>query len=111
MVRRTLGDNVTFLFSLSNDDPPVQTDNIRWLFHTLQSTVDITNSSDNRHILAPDRLSFLIDGITHSDEGEYILQATNEAGTRTGSVFLSISGQKYHSFQFYDSVPVNDSAF
>ena len=94
VVRRTLGDNVTFMFSLSNDDPPVKEVNIRWFFRTLQSTVDITNSSDNRHTLAPNRRSFLIDGITHFDEGEYILQATNEAGIRTGSVFLSISGQK-----------------
>ena len=93
VLHHTFGDNVTFRFSLSNDDPPVQTTNIRWLFHTLRSTVDITDSSDDRHTLALDRLSFLIDGITHTDEGEYILQATNEAGTRTGSVFLSITGQ------------------
>ena len=92
VLQRTLGENVTLMFSLSDDDPSVQTRNIRWFHRTPSSTIDITNSSDNRHTLSSDRLSFLIDGITHTDEGEYILQTTNEAGVRNGSVFLSVTG-------------------
>ena len=92
ILHRSLGNNITFLFILTNDDPPVQTNNIRWLFHTLTTTVDITDSTDNRYTLGDDRLSFIIDGVTHTDEGEYILQATNEAGISRGSVFINIQG-------------------
>ena len=88
----SLGDNVTMRFSLSNDDPPVQTEDIRWFFVVGGSRTDITNSSDNRHTLFPDRLSLLIDGITHFDEGEYVLEATNAAGTGSNSVILSVTG-------------------
>ena len=90
----SLGDNVTMRFSLSNDDPPVQTEDIRWFFVVGGSRTDITNSSDNRHTLFPDRLSLLIDGITHFDEGEYVLEATNAAGTGSNSVILSVTGKQ-----------------
>ena len=88
----SLGGNVTLRFSLSNDDPLVQTEDIRWFFVSSGIRTEITNSSDSRHSLSADRLSFLIDGITHSDEGEYILEATNAAGTGSNSVILSVTG-------------------
>lgn len=91
LIQRSLGDNVTIKFSLASDDPPVKTSNILWFHQTPGSVIDITNSTDDRHILSSDRLSFVIDGITHFDEGEYILQTTNEAGVRRFSVFLSIT--------------------
>ena len=87
-----LGDNVTLRFSLSDDDPLVQTEDISWFFISSRIRTDITNSSDSRHTLSADRLSFLIDGITHSDEGEYLLEATNAAGTGSNSVILSVTG-------------------
>ena len=76
---------------------------------------DITNSTDSRHMLALNRLSLLIDGITHSDEGEYILEATNEAGTRSNSTILTVSGIIYctlyckHNDQFFHSYTTKGS--
>ena len=93
-----LGDNVTLRFSLSDDDPLVQTEDISWFFISSGIRTDITNSSDSRHTLSADRLSFLIDGITHSDEGEYLLEATNAAGTGSNSVILSVTGDVFHFF-------------
>ena len=92
--RRSIGDNVTLMFSLSDDDPPVKTSNIRWFLLEALTSVDITDSTDERHIFSPDRLSFEIDGLTHTDEGEYTIQTTNEAGVSRRSVFITITSRQ-----------------
>ncbi|XP_019853400.1 PREDICTED: hemicentin-1-like [Amphimedon queenslandica] len=91
-LHRQNGDNATITFSLSEDSPLVKTENIRWFLRTVSSFEDITFRSDTRQTLSEDRLSLLIDGITETDEGEYILRATNEAGTGEGTVVISVAG-------------------
>ena len=98
VLHRSIGGNVTLLFSFSDDDPPVRTSNIRWFLHHAGVTTDITNSSDGRHTFTSDRLSFEIDGITHTDEGEYTIQATNEAGISRRSVFVSLTSKLLRLF-------------
>ena len=92
-LHRQNGDNATMIFALSEDSPLVKTNNIRWFLKTVSSFEDITFRSDSRQSLSADRLSLLIDGITESDEGEYILRATNEAGTSEGVIVISVAGK------------------
>ena len=89
---RQPGGTVLFQFNISEDSPPVRTENIRWFFISLNNRVDITDTTDERFNISSDRLSLIIDGVTHTDEGEYLLQATNEAGPGIGVIVLSIAG-------------------
>ena len=89
---RSSGSNATLAFALSEDSPPVQTENIHWFHHSLDSRVDITFSNDPRLFLSLDRLSLQITGIIDNDEGEYVLEASNEAGIGRGFIAISVRG-------------------
>ena len=92
--RLSIGGNVTLMFSLSDDDPPVNTSNIRWFLLEGVTSVDITDSADERYNFTEDRLSLEIDGLTHTDEGEYTIQTTNEAGISRRSVYITLTSRQ-----------------
>lgn len=86
---------VTLSFSISNDDPLVQTENIRWeRLTSLNVPLDITESDDPHYQLANDRLSLTIVQLTDGQVGIYTLYATNEAGTRSNFVALVLQGMR-----------------
>lgn len=90
------GMMVTLIFSISNDDPLVQTENIRWeRLTSLNVPLDITESDDPHYQLANDRLSLTIVQLTDGQVGIYTLYATNEAGTRSNFVALVLQGMKH----------------
>ena len=92
------GMSVTLRFSISDDDPLVQTENIRWQRLTpLQVPIDITESDSQHFQLADDRLSLTIVQLTDGQVGLYTLFATNEAGTRSNSITLVLEGRQHEA--------------
>ena len=111
VLHRSLGDNVTFMFSLSKDDPPVETQDIEWffIFNSFNMRTVITNSANDRYNFSPNRLSLTIVGITLADQGQYILEATNAAGTRSNSSILSVVGKCIMQFPRKQLITANHS--
>lgn len=92
-----IGGDTVFAFFLTEDSPPVKTENIRWFFTDIDGTTDLTEVSNDHIMISEDRLNLTLVGITHSDEGQYTLEATNEAGTNSNFYLLSITGNNVHS--------------
>jgi hypothetical protein len=92
-LHRESGSNATLSFDLSDDFPLVLTSNIRWFFRSVSTIQDITFTTDQRITISDDRLTLVIDGITETDEGQYILSATNEAGTSQGFIVIVVVGR------------------
>ena len=86
------GQSITLIFTITNDDPLVQVNNIQWEF----GTVDITEllMTDEQYELSDDRLSLIINHVSLSaDQGIYTLSATNEAGIRSASIEIIIESK------------------
>ena len=83
-----------FSFILTEDSPPVLTQNIRWYFVGAGVVEDVTERDDTdiRFNISSDRHTLIITGVTPTEEGEYRLVATNEAGPGVGSIVLNIEG-------------------
>ena len=96
--REVIGNNAVFAFFLTEDSPPVKTENIRWNFTDESGSMDITNVSNDHIMISEDRLTLTLTGITHAHEGEYKLLATNEAGTNSNFYILSITGNVHGVF-------------
>lgn len=86
------GQNIVLTFVITNDDPLVTVSNIRWEFTGVHIITDITDSSDPHYELFNDRRSLLITQLTSAHQGIYTLFATNEAGTRSSSILLTVEG-------------------
>uniref|UniRef100_A0A1X7ULZ4 G-protein coupled receptors family 2 profile 2 domain-containing protein n=2 Tax=Amphimedon queenslandica TaxID=400682 RepID=A0A1X7ULZ4_AMPQE len=87
------GQSIVLTFSITQDDPLVNTSNIRWTFRGPAGLLDITESSDSRYELSSNRRSLAISHLlTSSDEGYYTVYATNEAGTQNASIQLMVEG-------------------
>ena len=87
------GQNIILTFSITQDDPKVNTSNIRWTFRGTSGLLDITESGDQRYQLMDERRSLMINHLVpSSDEGYYEIQATNEAGTRNASIYMTVQG-------------------
>lgn len=93
-----IGGDTVFAFFLTEDSPPVKTENIRWFFTDIDGTTDLTEVSNDHIMISEDRLNLTLVGITHSDEGQYTLEATNEAGTNSNFYLLSITGNVHSIF-------------
>ena len=87
------GGTVVFQFILTNDSPPVLTENIRWYFRGVDVLEDITDTQDVRFNISSDRLRLEITGVTAAQEGAYILEALNEAGIGSGTIIFNIEGE------------------
>ena len=86
------GQSITLIFTITNDDPLVQVNNIQWEF----GTVDITEllMTDEQYELSADSLSLIINNVSLSaDQGIYTLSATNEAGIRSASIEIIIESK------------------
>lgn len=88
----TEGQSINLKFILTEDDPPVRVENIRWQFSYLGTDVDITNSSSGHYDLSEDRRNLTINQLTTEQIGVYTLFATNEAGVRSNSITVRIEG-------------------
>ena len=84
------GRTVILIFTITEDDPPVQVSNIRWQFSSTSGTINITDSTNLHYDLSADRRSLTIDQVTSAHHGQYTLFATNEAGTRFNSIKLIV---------------------
>lgn len=92
------GHSVVLQFVITEDDPLVKVNNIRWQFSSLGNDMDITESSNNAHYsLSSDRRTLTINQLTIQQGGVYTLFATNEAGTRLDRIMVIIESefQKY----------------
>ncbi len=88
-------ETIVLQFNITQDDPLVLVDNIRWELLTSDGLIeDITLSSltDPHYELSSDRLSLKVIQLTSAHQGKYTLFATNEAGTRFNSIDLLIQG-------------------
>ena len=82
--------NVTLTFAISDDLPSVTPADIQWYLD--DSTQPITTSSDMRYTFSDDMLSLTIEQLTLTDEGLYALEATTQAGSGRGQIFLDVQG-------------------
>ena len=87
------GQNIILTFSITQDDPKVNTSNIRWTFRGTSGLLDITESGDQHYQLMNERRSLTITQLTSAHQGVYTLYATNEAGTRFNSINLQLQGK------------------
>ena len=90
----TEGQNIVLSFLITNDDPLVSIQNIRWEFSSFREPEDITNSNSVHYVLSSDRLSLTIIQLTTAQIGLYTLFATNEAGVRSNSIRLALQSKK-----------------
>ena len=96
------GRTVILIFTITEDDPPVQVSNIRWQFSSTSGTINITDSTNLHYDLSADRRSLTIDQVTSAHHGQYTLFATNEAGTRFNSTNLIVQGKRLgKTFQMF----------
>ena len=88
------GQSVTLQFTITEADPPVRVENIRWQFSTplMDNPLDITNTSSNHYQLSDDRRALTVNQISTAQQGLYTLFATNEAGVRSSSIRLLLEG-------------------
>ena len=90
------GQSVTLLFNITEADPPVRVENIRWQFSDIlmSNPLDITNTSKLDHYqLSDDRRALTVHQINTARQGLYTLFATNEAGVRSSSIRLVLEGE------------------
>ena len=89
------GQSVIVQFIITEADPPVRVENIRWQFSDplMNDPLDITNTSDFIHYqLSEDRRTLTVQQFITSLQGMYTLIATNEAGVRSSSVMVVLQG-------------------
>lgn len=85
-----------------NVTPPVQPPNITWYFrNVLQSQPEIF-VPDQLQQFSNDKLSLELLVTTPAQEGVFILSATNENGTGTGSIFLNLRSKGFSIFKTFD---------
>ena len=87
------GQSVTLQFIITEADPPVKVENIRWQFSFLGNDVDITESESRHYRLSEDRRTLSINQLTTAEGGVYTLFATNEAGVRFDRIRVVIESK------------------
>lgn len=90
----TEGQSIVLQFVITDADPLVKVENIRWQFSSLGKDLDITESSNSHYHLSNDRRTLVINQLTTEQIGIYTLFATNEAGVRSNSITVTIEGTK-----------------
>ena len=87
------GSSVLVKFNITQADPLVKVENIRWQFSFLGTDIDITESSSGHYQLSDDRRSLTINQLTTQQGGVYTMFATNEAGTRLNQIMVVIESK------------------
>ena len=83
------GRNITLNVSVVEDEPNVVPEFLRWFFCDEEATVEITSDAE-QFGFSEDRLSLVITNLSLSNEGTYIVNATNIIGTGSAQVFLDV---------------------
>ena len=95
VVMQVINSNVVIQFSIMDAAPPVQIEDIYWIFTTSSGTTSRTVTNTTTISLSFDRLTLIINNAQLSHTGSYMITVSNPAGSSTGSVQLSILG-KWH---------------
>lgn len=94
------GNDFKMGFSIDFDIPLVQSHNIQWHFTNLSNmTIVILENStsiSSRYVFSDNFHNLTISNVKLRDRGRYTLTATNEAGTRSSTLYLNVNG-KYNS--------------
>ena len=85
-------NDIILTFVIDNASPSVKPSNVIWKFRSDSSQLTITLSTGSRYSFSDDRLSLTITDLTHDDQGQYTITATNEAGTDQYFITLDIEG-------------------
>ena len=85
-------DPFTLTFTVS---PSVTPGNITWFFKSLVDIKIINDNADPFLEFSDDKLSLNIDPVTSVRQGIFILNATNENGTGTGSITLDVKSKYF----------------
>ena len=83
--------SVMLNFTIVDDFPKVQLQNIIWRFNNTVLN-NLTMPSDSRYSFSMDLLTLTISNLQHKDEGVYTVTATNEAGTNSTSINVEVEG-------------------
>ena len=94
------GGSATLQFSIESAYPPVQLSDIRWYFQPTGAnySIDITQQatlpdSSSTLVYSNDRLSLTIGQVTRQADGQFMLSATNSAGTTSNSTYLIVESK------------------
>ena len=86
---------ITVRFTITRDDPEVALDDITWTY-TNRSDISVDVAAlvmmDSRFQLSADLRSLTISNLSFFDAGSITVNATNEAGTGSGTLQLIIHG-------------------
>ena len=85
-------NEIILTFVIDNAFPSVKPSNVIWKFRSDSSQLTMTLSTGSRYSFSNDRLSLTITDLTHDDQGQYTITATNEAGTDQYFITLDIEG-------------------
>ena len=87
---------VTIQFTIQRDFPPVELENIQWTFIGFHN-VSILNTScpecNPRYNFSDNLLSLTIFNLQVSDNGSFVLQASNPAGVHHAEYNLTVYGE------------------
>ena len=89
-----VGENVTVTVVIQNASPDVQPTNINWQFKSPLDQYYGRINSSSRHFFSTNRRKLSITDLKHSDEGLYMITATNEAGSDVLVISLEIEGSQ-----------------
>ena len=92
--------SITLSFVIDNAFPNVEPANAVWMFRAEDSPIiTVREQADSRYKFSSDRRSLMITNLTHEDEGQYTITATNAAGSDSFAVNLDIEGKKCELLQ------------
>ena len=84
--------NLSIMFHIEDDFPPVQLSNIHWHFTDLSNVTKQIEPS-NHYVFSSDLTVLVIHNIQLADRGNYSLRAGNEAGERSDTVQVDVYGE------------------
>lgn len=93
------GQNITLLFKITRDVPQVKPQDIKWYRRSLLNDTTEILVNDSRVTFSNTRDSLTIYNLTFTDEGTYIVNATNIIGTGSSSLFIDIEGMQYFNLK------------
>ena len=84
--------NIAVTISIKNASPIVRPENIKWMFQNNTGLNAVILEENTRYHFTANHQSLTLKNITHTDEGNYSIQATNEVGSDIVSITLEVEG-------------------
>lgn len=78
---------------VSGDVPKVMSPDITWQFRSINGNTVTDVVGDSNHVFSEDRRSLTFNNLTFSDEGMYIVTASNIVGNDTVSIELDVESE------------------